>query len=101
MNNIEEKVIKHDEQIKTLFNNVNKLESITIEINKLALSIEKIAINQTSMLEQQKALRKDVDEIKDQPIKDAHEIKMTVIKCIITGVLSAIVSALAVLIIKK
>ena len=53
------------------------------------------------MLEQQKALRKDVDEIKDQPIKDAHEIKMTVIKCIITGVLSAIVSALAVLIIKK
>lgn len=100
MNNLEEKVIKHDEQIKTLFNNVSKLENITTEINKLAMSIEKIAINQTAMLDQQTKLRKDVDAIKEQPAKDAHDMKMTVIKCIVTGVLSAIVGALIALIIK-
>lgn len=101
MTDVESKVIKHDEQIKTLFNSVNRLENITTEINKLALSIEKIATNQTAMLEQQKQLRNDVDQIKDQPVKDAHDIKMTVIKCVVSGVVSAIIGALLALIIIK
>ncbi|MBR4378001.1 MAG: hypothetical protein IKP50_03895 [Bacilli bacterium] len=53
MNEIETKIVQHDEQIKTLFNKVNKLENITTELNKLAISVEKIAINQSTMLEQQ------------------------------------------------
>ena len=101
MTDVEGKVIKHDEQIKTLFNSVNRLENITTEINKLALSIEKIATNQTAMLEQQKQLRNDVDQIKDQPVRDAHDIKMTVIKCVVSGVVSAIIGALLALIIIK
>lgn len=101
MTDVESKVIKHDEQIKTLFNSVNRLENITTEINKLALSIEKIATNQTAMLEQQKQLRNDVDQIRDQPAKDAHDIKMTVIKCVVSGVVSAIIGALLALIIIK
>ena len=101
MDDIEKKVVQHDEQIKTLFNNVSKLEKITNEINTLALNIEKIAINQTSMIEQQKQLRTDLDEIKEQPVKDAHDIKMTVIKCVVTGVISAIVGALIALVIRN
>lgn len=100
MNDLETKVIKHDEQIKTLFNSVSELKSVTNEINKLAISIEKIAINQTTMIEESKQLKKDVDAIKEQSNKDAHDIKMTILKCIITGVLSAIVGAIMVLIIK-
>lgn len=101
MDDIEKKVVQHDEQIKTLFNNVSKLEKITNEINTLALNIEKIAINQTTMIEQQKQLRTDLDEIREQPVKDAHDIKMTVIKCVITGVISAIVGALIALVIRN
>ena len=81
MTDLETKVVQHDEQIKTLFNNVGKLENIANQINTLAVNIEKIAMNQTAMLEQQKALRTDVDAIKDQPAKDAHDLKMTIIKC--------------------
>lgn len=101
MDDIEKKVVQHDEQIKTLFNNVSKLEKITNEINTLALNIEKIAINQTTMIEQQKQLRTDLDEIREQPAKDAHDIKITVIKCVITGVISAIVGALIALVIRN
>lgn len=101
MTELETKVVQHDEQIKTLFNNMTKLETVTNEINKLAINIEKLALNQSQMIEQQNQLKKDVDGIKEQPVKDAHDMKMTIIKCIVTGVLSAILGALIALIIKK
>lgn len=101
MTELEEKVVKHDEQIKTLFNKTTRLENITTEINKLAINVEKIAINQSTMLEQQKVLREDVETIKSQPAKDAHDLKMTIIKLVVTGVLSAIIGALIALVIKQ
>ena len=98
MTNLEEKVIKHDEQIKTLFNNVGELRNVTGEINRLALSIEKIAMNQTSLIEQTKQLREDVDNIKEQPAKDAHETKQKIINAIITTATGLIVGALITLV---
>lgn len=100
MNELETKVVQHEEQIKTLFNKTSRLENITTELNKLAMSVEKLAINQSAMIEQQKSLREDIDQIKEQPTKDAKEIKMTIIKCIITGVLSALVGAILALVIR-
>lgn len=100
MNETETKVVQHDEQIKTLFNKVNRLENLTTEINKLAMNVEKIAINQTTMLEQQNSLKKDVEEIKEQPAKDAHDMKMTILKCIATGIIGALIGAILALIIK-
>ena len=101
MTDLETKVVQHDEQIKTLFNNMSKLEAVTNEINKLALNIEKLAMNQSQMIEQQSQLKKDVDSIKEQPVKDAHDLKMTIIKLVVTGVLSAIIGALIALVIKQ
>lgn len=100
MNEIDAKVIQHDEQIKTLFNRVNKLENVVDRIDNLAISVERLAVNQTRMLEQQTSLKKDVDEIKNQPVKDAHEIKMAVISCIITGIVSVVLGAILALVIK-
>lgn len=98
MTNLETKVIQHDEQIKTLFNKTSKLENITSELTKLAMSVEKIAINQSAMLEQQNDLKKDVDEIKLQPAKDAHDTKQKVINAVITTAAGLIVGALFTLI---
>ena len=98
MTNLEEKVIKHDEQIKTLFNNVSELRNVTGEINKLAISVEKLAINQSAMIEQQNELKKDVDEIKLQPAKDAHDNKQKFIQAIITTTVGLVVGALITLI---
>lgn len=100
MNDTDAKVIQHDEQIKTLFNRVNRLENVVDKIDNLAISIERLAVNQSRMLEQQTSLRKDVDEMKNQPLKDIHEIKQKVIIAVITSVLGIIIGAVFALILK-
>lgn len=101
MDDIKEKVIQHDEQIKTLFENQKRLERVVDKIDKLTVSIEKMAVVQQDLVEEQKDLRNDVNKIQEQPAKDAHEIKQKVIIAIITAVVSAIVGALLALVIKK
>lgn len=100
MTNIEEKVVQHDEQIKTLFANQKKLENVVDKIDNLATSIAKMTLIQQGLVDEQKALRADVDGIKLQPAKDAHDIKQKVIISIITTVLGIAIGALAALIIK-
>lgn len=100
MNDTDAKVIQHDEQIKTLFNRVNRLENVVDKIDNLAISIERLAVNQSRMLEQQTSLRKDVDEIKNQPIKDIHEIKQKVIIAVITSIIGIIIGSFFTLILK-
>ena len=100
MTDLETKVIEHEEQIKTLFNNQARLERVVDKIDKLAISIEKMAVVQTDLVEEQKSLKKDVDKIKEQPAKDAHDIKIKVILSIITTITGAILGALLALIIK-
>lgn len=100
MNDTDAKVIQHDEQIKTLFNRVGRVENVADKIDNLAISIERLAVNQSMMLEQQTSLKKDVDEIKNQPIKDLHEIKQKVIIGVITSVIGIIIGAFLTLILK-
>lgn len=98
MNELETKIIQHDEQIKTLFNKTSRLEAVTTDINKLAISVEKLAINQSAMIEQQNELKKDVDEIKLQPAKDAHDNRQKFIQAIITTAVGLVVGALITLV---
>ena len=100
MNDTDAKVIQHDEQIKTLFNRVDKVEKVTTEIYKMGTNVERLTINQTVMLEQLASLKKDVDEIKNQPIKDLHEIKQKVIIGVITAIVGIIIGAFFTLILK-
>lgn len=98
MDNVEATVIKHTEQIKTLFENDARLERVVDKIDKLAVSIEKMAVVQTDLVEEQKLLKKDVDKIKEQPAKDAHENKQKFIQAIITTSTGLIIGALITLI---
>ena len=98
MTESEAKIVQHDEQIKTLFNNVARLEKVVNKIDKLTVSIEKMAVVQTDMIEEQKELKKDVTEIKEQPAKDAHDNKQKIIQAIITTATGLIVGALITLV---
>lgn len=100
MDNIEAEVLKNSEHLKVVDSRLDKLETLSEGINKLVLQVQRIADNQSAMLEQQKDLKKDVDEIKSQPVKDAHDLKSKVISAIVVGVVSAIVGALLALVIK-
>ena len=101
MTDIEQKVVQHDEQIKTLFRRTDKMDVLLNQINSLAISIKELTTNQTQMLEQQKNLKEDVDKIKNKESNDAHDLKMTIIKCVITGVIGAILGAIFAMIFKS
>lgn len=95
-----EKIIEHEHKIKTLEHRVDKIDESVMQINKLCISIEKIAMVQTQMLEEQKQQRKDINLLKEQPAKDAREVKQKVLIGVITSIVSIIVGALLALIIK-
>ena len=98
MTNIETKVIEHDEQIKTLFNNQTRLEKVVDKINDLTVAIGKMTTIQQGLIDGQTKLKQDVEEIKTQPAKDAHETKQKIINAIITTTVGLVVGALITLI---
>lgn len=77
------KITQHDEQIKTLFNNMADLKKLTDSVADLGKSTMILA-------ESVKVLRSDVDEMKDNQKFKTRQIWTTVA----TGVLSAIVGYL-------
>lgn len=101
MGEMNEQIIKHEEKIKTLFNRVDRLDRVVDKINSLALSIEKMAYVQQGLIEGQNKIKDDVEKIKEQPVKDAHDTKQKIIQAIITTVVGALVGALLALVIKK
>ena len=100
MTNTEAKIIEHEEQIKTLFNNQSRLEKVVDKINDLTIAIGKMTTIQQGLIDGQNKLKKDVEEIKTQPAKDAHEVKQKVIIAIATCVATAITTAIITLLIK-
>lgn len=100
MTDLETKVVEHDQQIKTLFNNQARIEKVVDKINDLTLAISKMTTIQQGLIDEQKALRTDVDKIKEQPAKDAHEIKQKVIIAILTTLAGLAVGALITLMAK-
>lgn len=94
MNDVDRQLTDHEARIAILENDVTDLKHVTEEIHSLAISMERLSTNQSIMLEQQKQIKKDVDEIKLQPAKDAHEAKMTVVKEVIKYVVVALLAAL-------
>ena len=100
MNDLEAKIVQHDEQIKTLFSSQARLEKVVDKIDKLTVSIEKMTVVQQDMIDEQKAIKQDVAKIKEQPAKDAHALKMTITSCIVTGIISVVLGAILTLVIR-
>lgn len=85
-------VATHTEQIKTLFVNQSRIEKVVDKIDNLTASINKMAVTQENLVKEQQEVKKDLNTLKEQPGKDAHEIKLRVIIAIITAITSAIIA---------
>ncbi len=83
------KITQHDEQIKTLFNNMADLKKLTDSVADLGKSTMILA-------ESVKVLRSDVDEIKDANRFKARQIWTTVA----TGIVSALVGYIMAMILR-
>ena len=94
------KIAEHEVKIKSLEKRVLKCESKDEILNKLVISVEKMAVVQEGMLKEQQKQREEISKIKEQPAEDYREIRQKVIISIITGVVGAILGAVLALIIK-
>lgn len=83
------KITQHDEQIKTLFNNVTDLKKLTDSVADLGKSTMILA-------ESVKVLRSDVDEMKENTKYKIRQVWTTVA----TGVISAFVGYLMAMILR-
>jgi len=90
MDNLEGEVIRHTEQIKTLFGRTEQLEKIVESVNALALSVKELTLGQSSMMASIKGLRTDVDALKDEPGKKWKDITGKVLWLVLAAALGVV-----------
>lgn len=90
MDNMEGEIIRHGEQIKTLFARTEQLEKIVESVNALALSVKELTLGQQAMVENIKVLRVDVDGLKAEPGKKWKDVTGKVLWLLLAAALGAV-----------
>lgn len=85
---LDERVARHTEQIKTCFNRIGDLGVMTDNIQKLAMSVELMAHEQKNLGEKVDGLSEDLEEIKEKPGKRWDSVVLTVITVMVTAVVT-------------
>ena len=100
------KITEHGEEIGSLKHRMDKCEKANDNLNKMTTSIEKMAVNMEYMAKEQKRQGDEqskqgerLEKLEHEPADNFKYLKRTVISCVVTGVLSAIIGALIALII--
>ena len=86
--------------IKTIFKQIEEVKSEIKAIHKLATSIELLAQKMQSVDEKVGSIDVRLDAIEKRPVEDMNHYKRTIISCIATGVIAAILGAVFALILK-
>lgn len=81
---------KHEENIKTIFHRLDSLESLALSVNDMALSVKEMTTIQAEQTKKIDKICGDVDTLKAKPEKRWE----TVIGCIITAVVTALITLL-------
>lgn len=87
---LDERVTRHTEQIKTAFNQIGELKVLSEGIHKMATSVEILAHEQKDVAHKVDGIVRDLDEIKEKPAKRWDGI----VTLVITGVVSAVLAFL-------
>ncbi len=82
----------HEHEIKNLGYRIGNLETVSKQINDLALSVQKLALNMARMLDEQKILSGRVKSLEDKPGQTWDAI----IRTAITAIVSALAGGIAV-----
>lgn len=85
LNDLQARMIRMEEQVKTLFKQQSNIEKLTETVHTLALSIKEQGMNLQSTDKKLDGVQADVDELKQKPAKRWETV--------ITGVISALVGA--------
>ena len=100
-NKLEIKVAEHTQQIKTINYRLDKIENISDNLNKVSISLEKLNMSVSGIVEVQKKQATDIENLKLAPGKTAKDLWLTVGKEALKAIVVALITALLVLVIKK
>lgn len=89
---LDERVTRHTEQIKSCFNQISELKALAESVNKLATSVQVIAHEQTDIKENMGSLVKSVSEIKELPARRWETVATVALTALISGVVGYILS---------
>lgn len=87
---LDERVTRHTEQIKTCFNQIDETRSMAESVHKLATTVEILALELKSTNKKMDKLTQEVEEIKEKPGKRWD----SVVGIFVTAVATAIVTFL-------
>lgn len=87
---LDERVTRHTEQIKTCFDQIDETRSMAESVHKLATTVEILALELKSTNKKMDRLTQEVEEIKEKPAKRWD----SVVGIFITAVATAIVTFL-------
>lgn len=93
---LEERVARHSEQIKTCFNQITDIKTMTECVHRLATSVETLALEQKSTKEKLDNLSDDVEEIKNKPARRWEEIVGKAIAALVGGLIGFALSKIGI-----
>lgn len=91
---------RHEDKIKSLEHRVHACECENESIRKIALSVNKLAVNMEHMLTEQKEQGKRLTVLERAPAEGYKHLKDTLLKCVISSVLGAMIGAVMMLVVK-
>lgn len=93
---VDERVTRHTEQLKTVFNQITETRKMADSVHDLATSVKLLTQGQTNIGEKVDNLTRDVDEIKNRPAKKWDNASTVVITAIITAVITFILTRIGI-----
>lgn len=91
---LDEKTIKHAEQIKTCFNQIEDTRALTGSVQELATSVRLLTEAQKGMNDKIDALSKDMDELKQRPVKHWNTLTTVMLTAIASAIVTRILTGL-------
>lgn len=88
---LDERVTRHTEQLKTAFTRIAEVKDITESVHKLATSVEVLTIEQKNTNQKMDKLTGEIEGIKEKPGKRWDE----VVKIVISAIIGALITFVA------
>ena len=83
----------HEHEIKSLKHRMAKCEEQQTTLQKLASSVDVLAVNMKHMADEQKSQREHIEKLEKEPAEDYKHYKRLIIGCVITGIIGAVLGA--------
>lgn len=87
---LDERTIRHGEQLKTAFNQIEDVRALTGSVHELATSVRLLTETQKTTERKIDGLARDVDELKQKPARNWESTVRTVFELVLAAVVALV-----------